>query len=577
MAFAAVENVTQYMRVPRLHSIRARILALAVLGTLFPAGIALGVAYSQNRRAREEKVTQELVSQSSQTARAMGAWLKERVLDLRVFASSDEVSNSLGKSSNPVLANRLREYLRSLHERFTDFDQLLVLDSQGHVLATSAAEARQVDLPADWQKTLRQQNQLIGKAYWDTSRAGRSAKSGGRLMLAVPVIRADGRPLGAFAAELSLTPVQAQLREYSPDTTSMIYLAGLDGALIASSKGVSRAMLRTTLDGRVLEELTRHDNKAASYESVAGVDVVGTMKRVPQIPWMVVAEMPSAATFRAVRHFRNVALMVVVALLVVVGASAYWLGLKIVRPLESLAKGAAEVSLGDLNVDLPSTGDGEVAVLTGVFNGMVKRLREGREELERLSVTDGLTGLSNHRSLRQRLHEEVVRSTRNKHEFSVIMVDVDHFKSYNDAFGHPAGDAVLKRVATLLKDSARAVDCVGRYGGEEFAALLPETDSAGALEVAERMRSRVEAERFPERHVTVSIGVATFPENADQADTIVSVADAALYEAKRSGRNRVVSAAKPQKPARPKAESRKTTEQRVLPAARRPTRAKKKS
>src|SRR5437773_2193847 len=95
VALQAVAQVTQYLRVPRLVSIRSRILALAVLGTVIPAGISLGVAYSQNRRAREEKITQDLVSQSTQTARAMGVWLKERIYDLRVFASSDEVSNNL--------------------------------------------------------------------------------------------------------------------------------------------------------------------------------------------------------------------------------------------------------------------------------------------------------------------------------------------------------------------------------------------------------------------------------------------------------------------------------------------------
>jgi len=209
-----------------------------------------------------------------------------------------------------------------------------------------------------------------------------------------------------------------------------------------------------------------------------------------------------------------------------VAASAYYLGIIIVRPLERLAQGAAEVSLGDLDVDLPNTGGGEVAVLTGVFNRMVKRLREGREELKRLSVTDGLTGLTNHRALMQRLQEEALRSLRSQREFCVIMTDVDHFKSYNDNFGHPAGDEVLKRVAALLEESTRTVDCVARYGGEEFALLLPETDVAGALEVAERIRARIEAEPFAERAVTVSVGVAEFPSDGDRPEKIIEVADA---------------------------------------------------
>jgi diguanylate cyclase (GGDEF)-like protein len=140
----------------------------------------------------------------------------------------------------------------------------------------------------------------------------------------------------------------------------------------------------------------------------------------------------------------------------------------------------------------------------------------------------------------QRLGEEAIRARRTARPFCVIMVDVDFFKKYNDEFGHPAGDEVLKQVAQILKDSTRTVDCVARYGGEEFSALLPETSVAGAMEVAERMRARVASAPFAGREVTVSIGVAEFPTDADTGEKIIVVADKALYEAKKLGRNRVV-------------------------------------
>jgi two-component system cell cycle response regulator len=192
-----------------------------------------------------------------------------------------------------------------------------------------------------------------------------------------------------------------------------------------------------------------------------------------------------------------------------------------------------------------------------VFNSMVARLRAGRQqlasanetlrqknrELEQLSVTDGLTGLVNHRALMQRLNEEGIRSQRNSRPFTVIMTDVDHFKSYNDQFGHPEGDQVLKQVAAILKDCTRTVDCVARYGGEEFAVLLPETEMPGAMEVAERIRSRIESADFPNRKITLSIGVAEFPRDAETTADIMVIADQALYVAKRQGRNQVVQAA----------------------------------
>ena len=565
-ALSAVGNVAEYLRVPKLVSIRSRILALAVLGTVIPAAISLGVAYSQNRRAREDKITQDLLSRSSQTARVMGVWLKERLYDLRVFASSDEVSNNLARfASSSIIGGRLGEYLRSLHDRFPDFDQLIVLDPTGRVLASSAAQTpRTVQLPDDWQKTLRQQGQLIGDAYWDVN-----AKKG-RLILVVPVQRADGRLLGAFAAELTLVPVQGLLQTFASDSNGVLYLTNANGAFIASSREMSAALLQRRLDARVFERLASHEDEAMNFRAAEG-EQVGTLKRVPLFPWTIVSQISAESAFAEVRQFRNVALLVVFALLVVVGATAYWLGTIIVRPLERLAEGASEVATGDLHVDLPNTGGGEVGALTNVFNFMVKRLREGRQELERLSVTDGLTGLTNHRALMQRLQEEALRSARHKHSFAVIMADVDHFKSYNDTFGHPAGDEVLKHVGAVLRDATRTIDCVARYGGEEFALLLPETSAAGGLEVAERIRARVAAEQFPNREITMSIGVAEYPRDGERPELVIAAADAALYQAKGDGRNKVVVAGKPV--AR---KSRKSTTEPVLPTAKRTSRVSKK-
>jgi diguanylate cyclase (GGDEF)-like protein len=347
-------------------------------------------------------------------------------------------------------------------------------------------------------------------------------------------------------------------------------------------------LLQTRLKPGALERLTSHENSAVTYASARarGGEAIGALTRVPLMPWIVVAETSTERAFRDVRQFRNVALLVVLLLLVGVGGTAYALGLYIVRPLERLAEGAAEVSMGDLHVDLPTAGGGEVGALTTVFNQMVKRLREGRLELERLSVTDSLTSLTNRRALTQRLEEEASRSIRTKHAFCFIMIDVDHFKSYNDAYGHPAGDVVLRHVAAVLRDATRSIDCVARYGGEEFAVLLPETPAAGAMEVAERIRARVEAEPFPERAITVSLGLAEFPRDAESVEAVIALADSALYEAKRAGRNRVVKGGAPisRRGTRkmkamdlPPEVDGPTAEQAVLPRAKPRSRAKKKS
>lgn len=166
-------------------------------------------------------------------------------------------------------------------------------------------------------------------------------------------------------------------------------------------------------------------------------------------------------------------------------------------------------------------------------------LKEKAGEFEQLSVTDALTGLLNRRYIEERLIEEVKRSNRHGYPMSFVMLDVDHFKSYNDQFGHPAGDEALKIVGQVLRDTLRGADVAARYGGEEFAILLPQTTSDEAAVIAERLRVNVESAEFPCRDVTVSIGVASGSAELCTTDGLIKAADRALYDAKRNGRNLV--------------------------------------
>lgn len=175
-------------------------------------------------------------------------------------------------------------------------------------------------------------------------------------------------------------------------------------------------------------------------------------------------------------------------------------------------------------------------------------LRSAKAELERLSVTDGLTGLYNKRFLQLRLPEEFARVLRYRDPLSIMMFDLDHFKRVNDTYGHPFGDAVLKATGEVLRSTAREVDLCCRYGGEEFAVILPKTGAAGAQTLAERFLARLRetVHRFEgagdlapaDVRVTASVGIAAFPE-VDSQEGLVQCADAALYVSKRQGRDRV--------------------------------------
>jgi len=163
---------------------------------------------------------------------------------------------------------------------------------------------------------------------------------------------------------------------------------------------------------------------------------------------------------------------------------------------------------------------------------------------------DGLTGLYNHRYFQERLHYEVERCRRYRHAFSLLFADLDRFKQYNDAYGHLKGDILLRDIAVFFKAYCRLADVVARYGGDEFAFILPETATAQALIVAKRLRANFKTRRFgcplPEMQpvVTLSVGISTFPRHGQTAETLVDAADKALYTAKHHGRDRIAVAHK---------------------------------
>ncbi len=168
--------------------------------------------------------------------------------------------------------------------------------------------------------------------------------------------------------------------------------------------------------------------------------------------------------------------------------------------------------------------------------------------LSQAAITDSLTGLRNRRAFQESLMSLVQMAERYGQPLSLIMLDIDYFKQFNDRFGHPAGDELLRQVASLLRQSARASDVVARYGGEEFALLLPNTDLQEAIRVAERLRQQIAAIQTPSARVTASFGVASYRHGSTPA-TLLYEADTALYEAKRRGRNRVHAAGRDAFPA----------------------------
>ncbi len=231
------------------------------------------------------------------------------------------------------------------------------------------------------------------------------------------------------------------------------------------------------------------------------------------------------------------------AVVLAVSIVGFILSFNISKPLQNLLQGVRKVTSGQLNVELTVESGDEIGHLTHEFNTMIAKLKENQERLITETITDPLTGLYNLRYFQNQIKNEITRSHRYKHNFMLLILDIDHFKQFNDKNGHPLGNVLLKQIANLLKEALRQDSLVARYGGEEFVIILSETPLDGGKAVAERLRKQIEQAVFPGqdnmpgKRITISIGGAAFPKDASMAEQLIEKADKALYAAKSDGRN----------------------------------------
>jgi len=549
----------QFFQIARLTSIKTKIIIFALLATIIPS-VSMGwLSYIQNRQFLNEKIKQELRVVTTQVSRELDLWLKDRLYDVRVFSSSYVVLENLEKilhqggahQEDPVAHRKLKDYVKSVREKIIDYQELLVVNLQGRPVATSADIPTTVKLPDKWLMRSRVHKHTIGNAHWDDH------LQAAVMVITEPIISANERLLGVLVAKLNFRTIKSTLVKYGRGEIGELYLITHDGVLLESSQPISESFLETKMKDTITRNLFAKEGEPHRYLSYHRTPVVGALKKMSELGWGVVAEKERAKAYAQIVRLRNVTLALVVVLLFCIGLAAYLLSLSLVRPLGRLTGAAAKVAAGDLEVDIPVRGSSEVGYLTEVFNDMVARLRQGREELaainetlrqkneelHEISITDSLTGLYNRKHLMETLDKEVARSQRHDHTFALLVIDIDHFKKYNDTYGHLAGDEVLRILASVFKDSIRSCDYAARYGGEEFIVILPEIGPEEGVQAAERIRNMAAEEKFAGKKkrvkVTVSVGVASYPQSGEDSESIIREADAALYKAKERGRNRV--------------------------------------
>jgi diguanylate cyclase (GGDEF)-like protein len=549
------QKMADFLHRIRMDHIKRKILVFSLLATLIPSLSMGSLFYMYAKRFVTDKVVQKLGDVTAQDSRELDLWLKERLYEARVYASSYVVSENLDRITRagsapdvkaPAL-HRLNDYLKSVGEKFIDYEELVVVGIDGHTVATSARRARPLDLPADWRKRAKSDSPIMTEAFRD------KVNNKVVMLLAVPIKSPGGRFLGALVVKLNFHTVEEVLGRSPLGKTGQSYLMARDGTLIAGPRLNPSKIIKVK---HPFDTVPPPESNAVllQYADYHGEKVVGVYHRMSQLGWGVVAQIGKDEIYAEIMRIRILTVLICLGLLLVIGFAAYILGLTIVRPIDRLTDGAAKVAAGNLEVKLPLIGRGEIGFLTEAFNNMVARLCQGQvelteknKELQVLSITDSLTGLYNRKHFVEVLTGEVARYRRSGRPFAVMMIDTDHFKKYNDTYGHQTGDALLKKIGAIFGKCLRDVDYASRYGGDEFLILLTEVEKARALEVAERIRHLVAAEAMSKADrvaVTISIGVAAFPEDGDSPEAVIASADVALYHAKNKGRNRVVLASR---------------------------------
>jgi diguanylate cyclase (GGDEF)-like protein len=386
---------------------------------------------------------------------------------------------------------------------------------------------------------------------------GRAAGKDG-IDLGQPVQDEDGKVVAVLFARLDLKPF-GELAGTTPRPPGVaVTLLDRDGIVLAQIPRGARVGARLS-EPRLDPVLSNVIGGVLETTDAGGTPRVYAIQGVEEnpdgsTPLRVVVGIHQGVIYADARatFIRTLGTLVAVTMLLLLGG---WYGaeLMVLRNLRKLLDVARRVQAGDFTArtGLPG-GREEISRLGDAFDQMAQALQDRDAELQQalresreLAITDPLTGLHNRRYLWELLGRELLKARRTRAPVAAILADIDHFKRFNDTWGHEAGDLVLKRVADVIREHVRGSDIGCRFGGEELAVILPETTLEVAVERAERIRRgiaglRLEHGGHPLDATTASFGIAIFPQHADNGEALLRAADEALYEAKRAGRNRVV-------------------------------------
>jgi len=521
--------------------IRTRLVALVVVSALLPALLVGWASYLTASKILLEKVNRQLSGRVASAVQRVELWLGERAEDAHIFASSFIVTENLDlwrraqQSGDPIAAaarTRVEQYLAQVRERDPDCLELAIVDASGEVVAHTE--------PAGWAPSSECAAELAG----EEGQVVRVHGGGQAIVHSRASIRLEnGEAIGALVTGASMETLWRHLAAGQESDAEHLAVIDAGGQVLFDSRGApSLPQDRLASQGVVL--CLEEGSGIGDYRNAKGEWVLGGYRFLPAPGLGLVVEVPRAEAFAAVYRLRDRILLISLAAAGLMTALGVALALKVSRPLRALIAGARAVAKGDLSHEIPVRSGDELGYLTRVFNRMTSSLRETHAELERLSTTDELTGLYNRRQLAVVFARELSRADRSQESLSLLMIDLDHFKAFNDRHGHLEGDACLREIADFLRAQLRPTDVVVRFGGEEFLALLPATNKVAAAVIGERMRKSFAERDYAVANgvtpLTISVGVAAWPQDGRTEEELIRAADTALYAAKADGRNQVV-------------------------------------
>ena len=540
-------------------SLQAKILLVVLACVVVPLLLMGGYLLNQNQEVLGHRVQETLSNHLFRETTELDDWLEQRLREAGRWSASFVVYEgveSLSRPGSERVREDLRDYLVSVLGHYRVYESLFIVDLRGEVVAATREERLE-----EWARDLLEPGGLQERAG-TFSPLRRSDYLGRPTLLVVQPIQGRGeRTVGFFVERLDLRELEAVLATPAAELAPSFSLLDEEGRVLVRAGKLLPEPAAGNLDLPATADGSVHEGQFPGL----GDSVYSLGQLQGPLRGYLAAVLPPGTAYKPLDDSRRRLLKLGVPAILLIFVINVLAARSILKPILLLSEGAKRVSAGDLEVFLPVRGRDELSDLTRAFNEMAGKVRDGRQSveeardelartneglkaanrtLEALAITDGLTGLYNRRHFQETLDKEMRRCERESRPLSLLMLDLDHFKEFNDRWGHTEGDAALRRVAGQVMKSIRSTDLAFRYGGEELTVLLPSCTKEQAAEVAEKIRAAVAAGaqrpgRFNEA-TTVSIGVSTFPGDGRVARGLVDTADAALYAAKAQGRDRVV-------------------------------------